>query len=163
MQPDQYHRDSIIGKLPVVRVGDTETIPCGMGARFPSAHWNSRPEAGDGCRLWYFNSCVLRWSRRLLPRHLIKARCRRQSCLAASGMRVAFLLGLGPGCSRAQPHESTLDQVLWSYSVVFRPQRQAASGSLCRRVEPGRCSYSYSGHECVHRSQKSTKNQIIDK
>ena len=49
--------DSIIGKLPVVPVGvelgDTGSIPYGMAASFPGVHGESRPVAGDGCRLWY--------------------------------------------------------------------------------------------------------------
>ena len=40
---------SNIGKLPVVPVGDTGTIPYGMAASFLGAHSDSRPDAGDGC------------------------------------------------------------------------------------------------------------------
>ena len=51
--------DSIIGKHPVVPVGDTGTIPYGMAASFSGAHGDSRQDAGDGCRLWYVNSWAL--------------------------------------------------------------------------------------------------------
>ena len=43
--------DSIIGKLPVVPIGDTGTIPYSMAARFPGAHGDSRPDADEGCLL----------------------------------------------------------------------------------------------------------------
>ena len=55
--------DSIIGKLPVVPVGNIGIIPYGMAASFPNAHDDSRPDGGNGCRLWYVNSWALGWSR----------------------------------------------------------------------------------------------------
>ena len=48
--------ESIIGKVPLVPVGDTGTVPHGMGARFPGAYGDSRPGT-------YVNSWALGWSR----------------------------------------------------------------------------------------------------
>ena len=53
--------DSIVGKLPVVLVGDAGTIQYGMAASFLGAHDNSSTDAGDGCRMWYVNSWALGW------------------------------------------------------------------------------------------------------
>jgi len=55
--------ESIIGKLPVVPVGDTGTVPHGMAARLAGAYGESRPGAGVGCPMWYVNSWALGWSR----------------------------------------------------------------------------------------------------
>ena len=63
---------SILGKLPVVRAGDTGTIPhkyrtaLRSGAhRFNDqiARADSRPGAGDGCPMYFVNSWALGWSR----------------------------------------------------------------------------------------------------
>ena len=54
---------SILGKLPVVPVGDTGTIPHRMRNAFKSAPGDRRPGAGDGCRMWFVNSWALGWSR----------------------------------------------------------------------------------------------------
>ena len=54
----------IIGKLPFISVGDTETILYDTGASFPGAHGDSRPDAGDGCQLrYYVNIWALDWPR----------------------------------------------------------------------------------------------------
>ena len=50
---------SILGKLPVVPVGDTGTIPHRMRNAFKSAPGDRRPGAGDGCRMWFGNSWAL--------------------------------------------------------------------------------------------------------
>eukprot|EP00291_Cryptomonas_curvata_P013246 CAMPEP_0172178674 /NCGR_PEP_ID=MMETSP1050-20130122/16175_1 /TAXON_ID=233186 /ORGANISM="Cryptomonas curvata, Strain CCAP979/52" /LENGTH=137 /DNA_ID=CAMNT_0012851435 /DNA_START=17 /DNA_END=431 /DNA_ORIENTATION=+ len=54
---------SILGKLPVVPVGDTGTIPHHMRNTFPGAPGDRRPGAGDGCKMWFVNSWALGWSR----------------------------------------------------------------------------------------------------
>ena len=53
---------SILGKLPVVPVGDTGTIPYSMrqhAADFVDAAFDTREGAGDGSRWWYINT----WAR----------------------------------------------------------------------------------------------------
>ena len=55
--------ESIIGKLPVVPVGDFGSVPNGMRAQFPNALADRTPGAGDGCPVWYVNSWALGWSR----------------------------------------------------------------------------------------------------
>ena len=54
---------SILGKLPVVPVGDTGTIPHHLRNTFSGAPGDRRPGAGDGCRMWFVNSWALGWSR----------------------------------------------------------------------------------------------------
>ena len=66
---------SILGKLPLVPVGDTGTIPFEASARtkaqrdalserhYPGAFCDSAPGKGDGCRLWHVNVFALGWSR----------------------------------------------------------------------------------------------------
>ena len=54
---------SILGKLSLVPVGDTGTIPHRMRNSFPGAPGDRRPGAGDGCRMWFVNSWALGWSR----------------------------------------------------------------------------------------------------
>ena len=56
---------SILGKLPLVPVGDTGTIPHSMCNAFSGAPGDRRPGAGDGCRMWFVNSWALGWSRDL--------------------------------------------------------------------------------------------------
>ena len=53
---------NILGKLPVVPVGDTGTIPHHLRNVFPGAPGNRRTGAGDGCRMWFVNSWALGWS-----------------------------------------------------------------------------------------------------
>jgi hypothetical protein len=56
----------ILGKLPVVPVGDTGTIPYSMRQHakdFVGAAFDTRVGAGDGSRWWYVNTWVLSWSR----------------------------------------------------------------------------------------------------
>ncbi len=58
--------ESILGKLPVVPVGDTVTIPYSMrqhAADFVVAAFDTREGAGDGSRWWYINTWALSWSR----------------------------------------------------------------------------------------------------
>ncbi len=55
----------ILGKLPVVPVGDTGTIPYSMrqhAADFVGAAFDTREGAGDGSRWWYINTRALSWS-----------------------------------------------------------------------------------------------------
>ncbi len=54
---------SILGKLPVVLVGDTGTIPHHLRHHFLGAPGDSRPGSSDGCRMWFVNSWALDWSR----------------------------------------------------------------------------------------------------
>ncbi len=58
----------ILGKLPVVPVGDTGTIQHHLRNVFQGAPGDRRPEppdAGDGCKMWFVNSWALGWSRDL--------------------------------------------------------------------------------------------------
>jgi hypothetical protein len=58
--------ESILGKLPVVPVGDTGTIPYSMrqhAADFVGAAFDTREGAGDGSRWWNINTWALSWSR----------------------------------------------------------------------------------------------------
>ena len=52
---------SILGRLPLVPVGDTGTIPFSMTAEYPGARCDTRPDAGDGSRLWYVNTWAISW------------------------------------------------------------------------------------------------------
>ena len=59
--------NSILSELPAVPVGpgDKGTFPFSMGAEaaeFLGASCDSRPGAGDGCRLWYVNAWAMAWS-----------------------------------------------------------------------------------------------------
>lgn len=56
----------ILGKLPVVPVGSTGTIPYSMrhsAEDFIAADFDSAEGAGDGSRWWYVNTWALSWSR----------------------------------------------------------------------------------------------------
>ena len=55
--------ESILGKLPVVPVGDTGTIQHCLRNHFPNAPGDRRAGSGDGCRMWFVNSWALGWSR----------------------------------------------------------------------------------------------------
>ncbi len=44
--------EHILGKLPVVPVGDTGTIPHHLRNVFQGAPGDRRPDAGDGCEMW---------------------------------------------------------------------------------------------------------------
>jgi hypothetical protein len=55
----------ILVKLPLVPVGDTDTIPHSMRNAFSGAPGDRRSGAGDGCQMWFVNSWALRWSRDL--------------------------------------------------------------------------------------------------
>ena len=59
---------SILGRLPLVPVGATGTIPfaCkfamrGESADFHGAFCDKSAKGGDGCRWWYVNSWALGW------------------------------------------------------------------------------------------------------
>ncbi len=55
----------ILGKLPVVPVGDTGTIPDSMWQHaqdFVGAAFDTREGAGDGSLWWYVNTWALSWS-----------------------------------------------------------------------------------------------------
>ncbi len=57
--------ESILGKLPVVPVGETGTIPYCMRQHvedFVGAAFDTREGAGDGSRWWYINTWALTWS-----------------------------------------------------------------------------------------------------
>ena len=56
----------ILGKLPVVPVGDTGTIPYSMRQHaedFVGAAFDTREGVDDGSRWWYVNTWALSWSR----------------------------------------------------------------------------------------------------
>jgi hypothetical protein len=57
--------ESILGKLPVIPVGDTGTIPHKIRDLFRGAPGDSREGSGDGCRMWIVNSWALGWSRNM--------------------------------------------------------------------------------------------------
>jgi hypothetical protein len=55
---------SILGRLPLVPVGATGTIPFAMRretADIPGAFCDKSANGGDGCRWWYVNSWALGW------------------------------------------------------------------------------------------------------
>ena len=55
---------SILGRLPVVPVGEKGTIPYDMrreSSDFPGASCDKSQNSGDGCRWWYVNSWALGW------------------------------------------------------------------------------------------------------
>ncbi len=54
---------SILGKLPVVPVGNTGTIPYHLRNTFSGAPGDRRQGAGDGCKMWFANSWALGWLR----------------------------------------------------------------------------------------------------
>ena len=60
---------SILGKLPVVPVGESGAVPHSMCAQFPGALAvvvaDHTPGAGDGCPVWYVNSWALGWYREI--------------------------------------------------------------------------------------------------
>jgi hypothetical protein len=60
---NQFSTESILGKLPVVPVGDTGTIPHRLRNRFEGAPGDRREGSGDGCRMWFVNSWAFGWSR----------------------------------------------------------------------------------------------------
>ena len=57
---------SILGKLPLVRAGDTGTIQHSMRGRaeqcFPGGKADTSPGKGDGSRLYFVNSWAMKWS-----------------------------------------------------------------------------------------------------
>jgi hypothetical protein len=55
--------EHILGKLPLVPVGDTGTISHHLRRNlFPGAPGDRRPDAGDGCRMWFVNSWAMAFS-----------------------------------------------------------------------------------------------------
>ena len=64
--------ENIIGKLPVVPAGDTETIPFLLRKDFEGsgAYTDRQKGPGDGCQMWYVNSRALPG---MVPRYLMKA------------------------------------------------------------------------------------------
>ncbi len=59
--------ENILGKLPVVPVGDTGTIQHHLRNAFPGAPGDRMPgtSTGDGCKMWFVNSWALGWFRDL--------------------------------------------------------------------------------------------------
>jgi hypothetical protein len=47
--------ENILGKLSVVPLGDTGTIPHHLSNVFPGAPGDSRPGAGNGSQVWFVN------------------------------------------------------------------------------------------------------------
>ena len=59
--------ESILGKLPVVPIGETGTIPYCMRQHaedFVGAAFDTREGAGDGSRWWNIDTWALSWSRK---------------------------------------------------------------------------------------------------
>ncbi len=56
----------LLGKLPVVSVGDTGTIPHHLRNVFPGAPGDRKPGSGDDCWMWVVNSRASVWSRDML-------------------------------------------------------------------------------------------------
>ena len=54
--------EHILGKLLLVPLGDTGTIPHHLSNLFPGAPGDRRPGTGDGCRMWLVNSWTMGWS-----------------------------------------------------------------------------------------------------
>ncbi len=55
---------SVLGRLPLVQVGNTWTIPYEMrreSADFPGAYCDKTKDGKDRCRWWYINSWALGW------------------------------------------------------------------------------------------------------
>ena len=57
--------ENILGKLPVVPVGDTGTIPFRLRKHFEGTGASADPQnrPGTGCQMWYVNSWARGWSR----------------------------------------------------------------------------------------------------
>ena len=57
---------AILGKAPMVRAGNTGTIPYSMRgyerAYYPGGKCDSAADKGDGSRLWYVNTWAMKWS-----------------------------------------------------------------------------------------------------
>ena len=56
---------SILGRLALVPVGDTGTIPFNMRMEskdFEGASCDTKMGAGDGSRWWYINSAAMKWA-----------------------------------------------------------------------------------------------------
>ncbi len=56
---------SVLGKLPVIPMGDTGTIPFTMRQNakdFVDAAFDTSERSGDGSRWWYINMLALSWS-----------------------------------------------------------------------------------------------------
>ncbi len=67
---------TILGKLPVVPVGDTGTIQYHLRNTFSGAPGDCRLGAGDGCKMWFVNSWALGWSRDM--KWILRGRSARQ-------------------------------------------------------------------------------------
>jgi hypothetical protein len=58
--------ESILGKLPVVPIGDTGTIPFAMrqnATDFVHAAFDTKEGSGHGSKWWYINTWALSWFR----------------------------------------------------------------------------------------------------
>ena len=59
---------AILGKVPMVRAGNTGTIPFNMRgherAYYPGGRCDSVVDKGDGSRLWYVNTWAMKWSQK---------------------------------------------------------------------------------------------------
>jgi len=59
---------AILGKLPMVRAGNTGTIPYSMRGHersyYPGGKCDSAAGKGDGSRLWYVNTWAMKWSQK---------------------------------------------------------------------------------------------------
>ena len=59
---DQSLIENILGKLPVVPVGDTGSIPHSLRNVCRWAYGDSTLGDGKGCPMWYVNSWAMGWS-----------------------------------------------------------------------------------------------------
>ena len=59
---------AILGKVPMVRAGNTGTFPFSMRlherAYYPGGRCDSAVDKGDGSRLWYVNTWAMKWSQK---------------------------------------------------------------------------------------------------
>ena len=59
---------AILGKVPMVRAGNTGTIPFSMRglerSYYPGGRCDSAADRGDGSRLWYVNTWAMKWSQK---------------------------------------------------------------------------------------------------
>jgi hypothetical protein len=59
---------SVLGKVPLLRAGNTGTIPYRLKGQaverrlYPGGKADTAPDKGDGSRLWYVNTWAMKWS-----------------------------------------------------------------------------------------------------
>ena len=78
---------SIMGKLPLVPVGDTGNIQYSMRNAFSGAPCDRRPDAGDGCRMWFGIGMVCNKSHGIATRKVFTC------AIVCSGCALTILIG----------------------------------------------------------------------